>query len=92
MLGKVSPRNLQGATVKQELDTRTDTSRVTEEDFNHATRSPNSGTHTDLELQGLKELVVGQPVSHPKLTMEQLQASGYSSWPEYVACGLMRAW
>ena len=83
---------MQGATVKQEQDKSTDTSLVTEEDFNRASRSPNSGRHTGSELQGLKELVVGQPIGHQKLSLEQLQAYGYSSWPEYVACGLIRAW
>lgn len=82
---------MQDATVKREQDS-IDTSLVTEEDFNLASRSPNSGSHTESELQGLKELVVAQPVGHQKMTLQQLQAHGYTSWPEYVACGLIRAW
>ena len=76
----------------QELAKTPTVARLSEEDFVQACKSPRSGPASEAEKLELRELVVGQPVREQKLTAAQLQAGGYQSWREYLACAYMRAY
>lgn len=83
---------LQAETSHQQQEDSSVADVVTEDDFYRAAQSPLSGNHSEAELQELKGAVVGQPVREQWLSAEQLKQGGYSSWREYVACQLIRAW
>lgn len=83
---------MQAATNLQQQDQTPRTEYLTEEDFQQAAKNPRSGSLSEVELQELKGAVVGQPVRQQWLSDQQLRQGGYSSWREYVACGLIRAW
>ena len=62
---------------------------ITEEDFVQACKNPSSGEESEADKLALRELVVGQPVDEQEKTTAQLQAEGYQSWGEYVACSFI---
>lgn len=65
---------------------------LTEEDFATAERRQYKQSLSKVDLQHIKEALVGQPVWEQTLSNQELQEGGFGCWREYAAWALIKAW